>query len=267
MGALIRAFDWSGHALGPPRGWPENLRIAAGICLGSKFPLSVCWGAEHYLVYNDAYRELLATKHPRALGQSAEECWFEIRDYLAPLLAGVMAEGRASWADDLMLPLQRKGYPEECYFTFSSSPILGPGGGVDGVFTAISETTKRVVDHRRLRTLGSLGVGMTAAASRADVFRTTVATLALNPYDVPVALAYALPPGGGGEAGLVAGHGYRTGPDAILPVPALEGSGRGWPLAGALEGPIEVEWLPEFFGETLPGRSPEAVRTAVVLPI
>src|SRR5262249_26773624 len=266
MGALIRAFDWSGHVLGPPRGWPENLRIAAGICLGSKFPLSVCWGPEHHLLYNDAYRGLLATKHPRALGQPAEEGWFEIRDYLAPLLSGVRPEGRASWVDGLMLPVQRKGSPEECYFTFSSSPIAGPDGGVDGVFTAITETTKRVVDQRRLRTLGSLGVGMTAAESRADVFRAAVAALALNPSDVPVALAHALRPGGG-EAGLVAGHGYRTGPNAILPVPTLDGSGLGWPLAGAREGPIEVEWLPELFGETLPGRSPEPVRTALVLPI
>jgi PAS domain S-box-containing protein len=266
MGALIRAFDWSGHALGPPLGWPENLRIAAGICLGSRFPLAVCWGPEHYLLYNDSYRDLLATKHPRALGQRAEECWFEIRDYLAPLLAGVIAEGRASWADDLMLPLQRKGYPEECYFTFSSSPIAGRGGGVDGVFTAITETTKRVVDHRRFRTLGSLGVAMAAAESREDVLRAAVATLALNASDVPVALGYALRPGGS-EAALVAGHGYQTRRGAHRPVPALDASGRGWPLAGARAGPIEVEWLPEFFGEMLPGRSPEPVRTALVVPI
>jgi hypothetical protein len=44
MARRMRAFDWSGTppgVPGAPAGWPQNLGIALGICLSSRFPLHV----------------------------------------------------------------------------------------------------------------------------------------------------------------------------------------------------------------------------------
>src|SRR3982750_4851708 len=89
MGALIRAFDWASHPLGAPASWPQSLKSAVSICLGSRFPILIWWGRELFMLYNDAYRPMLgATKHPGALGQAGRECWPEIWHIIGPMLEG-----------------------------------------------------------------------------------------------------------------------------------------------------------------------------------
>lgn len=191
MGALIRALDWSKTPLGPVQGWPQSLKTSVSICLNSRFPVLIWWGPQLVKIYNDAYVELIGTKHPSALGRPGREVWPEIWDTIGPLLDGVMERGEASWADDLLLMLERNGYGEECYFTFSYSPIRDETGGVGGVFTPVLETTGAVIGERRLRTLRDL------ATARSDRSRDigeacTKATqvLASNPYDLPFAGIY-----------------------------------------------------------------------------
>ena len=124
------------------------------------------------MIYNDAYRPMLGqSKHPRALGAPGREIWTEIWDVIGPMLEQVMAGGGATWSADQLLVLDRNGYPEECYFTFSYSPITDESGGVGGVFCAVTETTERVVGERRLATLAEMAALM-GAPSRADVVRT-----------------------------------------------------------------------------------------------
>ena len=107
------------------------------ICLNSRFPMLVWWGPELVMLYNDAYRQLIGGKHPAALGQPGRECWPEIWHVIGPMLDAVLARGEATWSEDLMLPLERKGFAEECYFTFSYSPIRDEAGEVGGVFCAV----------------------------------------------------------------------------------------------------------------------------------
>ena len=123
MGAMVRALDWSKTPLGPVETWPQSLKTSVSICLNSRFPVLIWWGPELVKIYNDAYVELIGTKHPSALGRAGREVWPEIWETIGPMLAGVMERGEATWADDLMLLLERNGYAEECYFTFSYSPI------------------------------------------------------------------------------------------------------------------------------------------------
>ncbi|MGE5813103.1 MAG: hypothetical protein ACM36C_01330, partial [Acidobacteriota bacterium] len=79
MGERIRSFNWAQHPLGPAEGWPQSLKSAVSICLGSRFPILIWWGPELFMLYNDAYRPMLGTtKHPAALGQAGRECWPEI---------------------------------------------------------------------------------------------------------------------------------------------------------------------------------------------
>ncbi len=196
MSSLVEATPWSDGPLGDPRGWPQSLRTAVDICLSSRFPILLWWGPELVMIYNDAYRPMLGqSKHPRALGAPGREVWGEIWDVIGPMLDQVMAGGGATWSDDQLLVLDRNGYPEECYFTFSYSPIADEAGGVGGVFCAVTETTERVVGERRLATLAEMAALM-GAPSRADVVRTAAAIMGTNTADHPVVVVLDAPPEG-----------------------------------------------------------------------
>jgi len=180
--------DWSLTSLGPIAHWSETLRTATSICLGSKFPLLVWWGPELVMIYNDAYRPILGrSKHPSALGSPGSSVWPEIWPLIGPMLHGVLESGEATWSDDLLLPLDRNGYLEECYFTFSYSPITDMSGSVCGVFSAVEETTDRVLSERRLETLSELAASCAAASDIDDLGRRAQAALHRNSADHPLA--------------------------------------------------------------------------------
>ncbi|GEM_PF-7081617 len=73
MAHRMRALDWSKTPLGPVESWPESLRVALTICLGSRLPVVLYWGPEYILLYNDAWIPIPGAKHPGALGRSARE--------------------------------------------------------------------------------------------------------------------------------------------------------------------------------------------------
>jgi signal transduction histidine kinase len=197
MGELIRSMDWSGTPLGPIEKWPQSLQTALSICLHSQFPILLWWGPEMVMLYNDAYRPILgSTKHPQSLGQRGRECWPEIWDIIGPMLEGVLERGEATWSDDQMLPLDRYGFTEECYFTFSYSPIQEETGGVGGIFTAVTETTRRVLGERRLKTLRDLASRTGEGKNVREAGEIALGTLSSNSADVPFALEYLLSDGG-----------------------------------------------------------------------
>src|SRR5664279_5696686 len=131
MRGRFRSADWSATSVGPPDQWPPLLAAMVELCLDSGFPMVVSWGADVSLLYNDAYIPLLgADLHPRALGRPAREIWPDAWSTSGPLVAEVMERGRAVRRDDMQMVLERNGYPEECYFTFSQSPIRHPDGSI-----------------------------------------------------------------------------------------------------------------------------------------
>lgn len=150
LAALIERFDWTNSPAGPPQRWSQSLRTALGICLKSRFPMILFWGRELVQFYNDAYAPILGERHPAALGQRARDCWPEIWDSIGPMLHGVLETGVATWSENLLLPLERNGFPQELYFTFSYSPIED-GDGIGGVFCAVTETTAFVLREREAR--------------------------------------------------------------------------------------------------------------------
>ena len=152
-GALMRAIDWSTTPLGPIEAWPQSLQTSVSTCLNCSFPILIWWGPDLVKLYNDAYAEILAAKHPWALGAPGRTVWPEIWDTIGPMLDRVMRQGEAVPANDLRLMLNRHGYPEECYFSFSYSPIRDETGQVAGVFCPVIETTQRVFAERRARLL------------------------------------------------------------------------------------------------------------------
>jgi PAS domain S-box-containing protein len=214
MGKLIREHNWTSTPLGNVSQWPQSLRTAVSICLASRFPIIIFWDQQLYQFYNDAFRPILGqTKHPLALGQKADECWPEIWDVVGPMLHGVLASGEATWSKNQLLLLDRNGYLEECYFTFSYSPIRDESGEVGGVFCAVTETSGEVVGQRRLDTLQQLTASTQQANNPDEVCKFATTTLANNPADLPFVLLYLLAADGilarlAGSAGLPPGTSY-----------------------------------------------------------
>jgi signal transduction histidine kinase len=150
----------------------------------------VFWGPSLITLYNDAYRPSFGAKHPRVLGAPAATLWPEAWHLLGPMMRQVVELGIPTWSEDQLLLMDRNGFSEETYWTFSYSPIRGERGSVDGVFTAVSETTTRVLGERRLRTLRKLGSEAIRARSVQDTAKVTAAVLSENPRDLPFALIY-----------------------------------------------------------------------------
>jgi signal transduction histidine kinase/DNA-binding response OmpR family regulator len=264
MARLMRSFDWSQSALGPVSQWPESLRTAVGICLESRFPIVLLWGREYNLLYNDAYSQILGTKHPQALGQPCSVCWAEIWDTIGPMLDGVMRTGDATRSDDMLLVLHRHGYPEECYFSFSLSPVRVEGE-IGGVFTGMVETTGRVVGERRLDTLRRLAERTARSVDEACVRAADV--LDRNPADVPFSLVYLLDDDGT-EVRLAASTGIQLGIGASPGIVLLDDSGARWPIRAALDAgrPIVLPNVAVHDQSLLAGDLPPP-DTALVLPL
>ena len=192
VGTILRSMDWSKTKLGPMADWPQSLKTALSLVLSSRFELFIWWGPDLIMLYNDAYRQTLAAKHPWALGKPGAEVWSEIWNVIGPMLKRVLTTGEATWSDDLLLFLDRHGYTEETYHTFSYSPIRGESGQVAGVFTAVTQTTERVIGERRLRTLRDLAARGTDAKSESEAWTRAAEVLLENPFDVPFAALYRL---------------------------------------------------------------------------
>jgi PAS domain S-box-containing protein len=190
MGALMRSKDWSNTLLGPVENWPRSLQVAAGICVSSKFDLILWWGSDLLMLYNDSYRRTLGSKHPAALGRPGREVYREIWDIAGPMLEHVLATGEATWSDDLMLLIERNGYPEETYHTFSYTPVRDADGKVVGVITPVAETTNEVISRRRLLTLRELASRSIDAKNETEAWEFAAKALGVNPYDVPFAVLY-----------------------------------------------------------------------------
>lgn len=149
MGEMIRSKDWTGSAIGTPDNWPLCLQTAVSIILNSQFPMFIWWGPQLITFYNDSYRSIAGEKHPKALGESGSKIWSEIWDVVGPLANKVMVQGASNFAEDQLLYINRRGYLEESYFTFSYSPVFDKSGTVGGVFCACTETTSKVFAARK----------------------------------------------------------------------------------------------------------------------
>jgi signal transduction histidine kinase len=190
MGALIRSHDWASTPLGTFDKWPQSLKTCIRIILTSSQPMFVWWGPELINLYNDPYRNILGGKHPDVLGIPASSVWQEIWDAVGPRAAACMENNIGTYDEALLLIMERNGYPEETYYTFSYSPIPGDTGGTSGIICANTDDTMRIVTERQLRTLRDLGKSIMDVQSDLTVFINTIRILQENPQDFPFACIY-----------------------------------------------------------------------------
>ncbi|MFZ6655441.1 ATP-binding protein [Undibacterium sp. TJN19] len=191
LGGLIAARDWSTTSLGPISSWPQSLKTAVSLILSSRQPMWIGWGKDITFLYNDAYIEVLSlAKHPQALGLPAAEVWSEIWDICGPLADRVFAVGEATNADNVRLFMNRGGFLEENFFSFSYSPIRDESGNVAGLFCPNLDVTAKHLNARRLRTLSEMAARSLLEKTVRAAADSVIAVLAGNPDDIPFALLY-----------------------------------------------------------------------------
>lgn len=190
LGALMMAKDWSKTSLGDVEEWPQSLKTCVRIILTSSQPMFVWWGKDLINLYNDAYCAILGGKHPDVLGKPAAVVWAEIWDDLTPRVEKAMLHNVGTYDESLLLIMERNGYPEETYYTFSYSPVPGDDGHTAGIICANTDDTQRIVNERQLRTLRDLGRNILNFKDNKSLFSAAIKVLRENAADFPFACLY-----------------------------------------------------------------------------
>ena len=190
MAERIRGVDWSTTPLGPINRWPQSLRTVVNILLSSRYAMWMAWGPELTMFYNDAYRATLGIKHPWALAKPASEVWPEIWPDIGPRIEAVLGTGKATYDEGLLLFLQRSGFPEETYHTFSYSPLENDEGRISGMLCVVTEETDRLIGERRVATLRDVASTLASKNTEEEILEALKANLNLNRKDLPFTLTY-----------------------------------------------------------------------------
>jgi PAS domain S-box-containing protein len=265
---LMKRFDWADTPIGVPEFWPQSLKTAVRIMLTSQQPIWIGWGEALIYLYNDPYKSIIGGKHPWALGRPASAVWREIWGDIAPLLAKAMAGDEGTYVEAQLLIMERNGFPEETYYTFSYSPIPTDDGSPGGIFCANTDDTQRVISERQLSLLRELASSAAESRSVQQACEHSARALLTDPQDLPFAMIYMIEPGSG-VARLAALSGIAPDHPAVKPTLPLDATGP-WPLAEVLQRhePRLVDNLPEAFGFDFPsGGWRQRPDKAVVLPI
>ncbi|KUH69047.1 histidine kinase [Mycolicibacterium novocastrense] len=238
VGPDMAGVRWAATPLGAPDGWPQSLRTAVSILLSSRFPMWMAWGPDLTFFCNAAYRrDTLGRKYPWALGRPAREVWVEIWPDIGPRIDHVLSTGEATWDSALLLFLERSGYQEETYHTFSYSPLRDDDGLVVGMLCVVSEDTQQVISERQMATLRDLGSDPSVVRTEEEIMAFAERQLGQNLRDLPFTLTYLFDADGGarlaGSTGGIAEH-----PIAWAHVGA--GHDGSWPLEEPARGETTV---------------------------
>lgn len=189
---IARSVDWAATPLGPIEDWPNELRAMSNMVMGSPHPAAMYWGPQYVSIYNAAYTELSGQKHPSLMGRPYPEAWVEIWDELQGVFEAAWESGQATMKHDNQLFIDRHGFSEETFFSWSIVPLVGAEGEVVGLYNPCFENTRRKVTERRMLTLREVGE-CTAAATTVNGFWPEVQKgLEYNEYDCPFALIYSV---------------------------------------------------------------------------
>lgn len=261
MGKLIRSMDWSKTALGPIESWPQSLRTSVSLCLSSTFPILIAWGPETIQIYNDSYRPICGEMHPQSMGMNFRICWESALEVVGDKFTRGQ-QGEGTYITDQRMFLERYGYLEEAWMTFSFAPIRDETGGIGGIFHPITETTDKMLAGRRTQVLKDLGTVISKAKSVTEIADLTNEQYESYQLDIPFMLFYEL---SGAEAKLLSSVGVS---DALVPE-VIPFSDSKWPLQQVIDSGemLKIEELQLLFGDFSCGPYEIAPHMAMVLPI
>jgi signal transduction histidine kinase len=265
MAKVIKAKDWSTTPLGPIETWPQSLRTTVSLTQASSSPISIAWGPGHTQIYNDGYWPICGAKHPTAMGQDFRECWASPWPVIGEAYESALS-GRSAYLEKMRMFLDRFGFLEETWFTFSFSPITDESGQVGGLFHPVTELTGQMLSERRTRTVRDLAIRAATARTREQALWLTADVLVDANFDVPFAVFY-LVDDSGTRARRVALAGISAaaaGPELV----ELDRAGAPWALAEAFRSgqPVELDDVTARIAEPV-GPYPELPSRALVLPI
>ena len=227
LGRHLAAVDWASTGVGPWQNWSGSLTNSVQLMTASRFSMWMAWGDDLTFFCNDAYRrDTLGAKYPWALGKPAEKVWSEIWDEIGPLIDSVITTGVATWDERLLLFLERSGYTEETYHTFSYSPLRGDHGEIAGMLCVVSEDTPRVIGERRIALVRDLSSGLSSASTLDEVGFAAQRQLSTDPFDLPFAMSYLFD--AEGVARLQWAAGLTLGSVAAVPMLTPQGSDMLW---------------------------------------
>jgi PAS domain S-box-containing protein len=266
MARRMAALDWNTTSLGESQTWPQSLRAAVRIMLTSRYAMWMAWGPKLIFFCNDAYLPTLGVKQSWALGSTAQKVWEEIWPDIGPRIDHVLKTGEATWDEGLLLFLQRSGYSEETYHTFSYSPLSDDAGNVAGMLCVVTEETERVIGERRMKVLRDLAAELSGSNTEAEIFAAAERCLGRARHDFPFALSYRC-----GER--LARLEICTGAIPDSPIAPLtmdcQAHDSTWPLGRVISRheTVVLDDLPDPPEKLLPGPWPKPPQRAMLLPL
>ncbi|KAL6413602.1 sensory transduction histidine kinase [Ilyonectria robusta] len=189
---FARSVDWASTPLGPIDDWPADLRTMSNMVMGSPHPAAMYWGPQFVCIYNAAYLEMAGRKHPQLMGSMYQDAWPEIWDELEPVFKSAMEAGQATMKHENQLFIDRHGYLEESFFSWSIVPLVGGDGEVVGLYNPAFENTRRRVNERRMLMLREIGERTAAATTVGGFWPQVQKGLEYDEHDVPFALIYSV---------------------------------------------------------------------------
>ncbi len=181
MGRRMREFNWAQHSLGAPLRWPQSLKTIVRVMLDSRYAMWMLWGPELTFFCNDAYLPTVGIKGDWVLGARSDKVWEEIWPDIGPRIRQVLERGQSTWDEGLLLFLERRGFPEETYHTFSYSPVYDDGGRIAGMLCVVTEVTERILAERRLQTLRERSRGLSGRSRTSRAWSMTCWTFRPSP--------------------------------------------------------------------------------------
>ncbi len=267
LARLMRAHDWARTPLGAPAAWPQSLKTVVRILLTSRYQMWMGWGENLSFFYNDAYRPTLGIKHEWALGAPTNKVWKEIWPDIGPRIEHVLKSGEATWDEGLLLFLERRGFPEETYHTFSYSPLSDDHARTVGMLCVVTEETDRIIGERRLGSLRDLASEMAGTHTRAEILAAAERQLGANLKDLPFTLIYLFDKDGtarlAGTTGVPPGH-------PIAPVAIAPGDpSPAWPASEILarHTVVDIRDIGQRFDNIPTGAWDRPARDAVLAPL
>jgi signal transduction histidine kinase/HPt (histidine-containing phosphotransfer) domain-containing protein len=268
MAKLIKAKDWSQTPLGPIELWPQSLRTVVSLVQASNAPISLAWGPHHVQIYNDGYWPICGEKHPVSMGQDYRECWAAPWSVIGDAYESARA-GKSAYLENMRMFLDRYGFLEETWFTFSFSPITDESGEIAGLFHPVTELTAQSLSERRTQTLRGLAAIAGKSKTAEDTFANSAALFAESNLDVPFALFYLFDEDGR-SARLMTQTGVAAGTSASpIAIDLDSRDATPWPIAAvARSGQAQqVDDVAALLAGMSVGPYEELPKTAFALPI
>ena len=104
----------------------------------------------------------------------------------------MVAADESYWASDYLFMLERYGFLEETYFSWSIIPLVGGDGSVMGLYNPAFEKTRRKIAERRMLTLREVGERTATARDVKGFWGEVLESLKCNDFDTPFVMVYSL---------------------------------------------------------------------------